>query len=482
MTELVEMISNLSLEEEIRAKTLREYDILHTPQEENFNRIVRLAAQALRVPISLVSLADTNRMWFKACLGVADNETSREVAFCDYALKLENTLVVEDASEDPRFASNPLVTGEFHIRFYAGAQLRNSEGIVLGTLCVLGHQPKRPSDGEIRALEDLAKGVIAEMELRRTTKRLQIEIEEQKRLAEKLQRSRSRLEDFLAASSDLLWETDENLVIMDGGGEVSGIVFDSIRGLALQDGGRGNPSALHAVHQILERAQKREAFRGIEYSRDLGDGRFAWLEVNGKPFFDEVGSFQGYRGTVHDITRRKLAEEQNRKWAQEDPLTGLANRRVFQAKLEHTFSAAKDSDAQSALLLLDIDHFKQVNDTRGHDIGDLLVKAIASRIGDQIGDQDLLARIGGDEMAVIMPYATEEDVISIGNRIIDTMKVPFKLSNEELHSSLSIGSALITRDTLDFSSILREADLALYQSKRKGRACFSLYSQENDPA
>ncbi|WP_407309737.1 diguanylate cyclase domain-containing protein [Pseudomonas sp. nanlin1] len=149
--------------EDARLRLLRSLAVLDTPPEESFDRITRLVAQVLHVPIALVSLVDDQRQWFKSRVGLNACETSRDVSFCAHALGGTQLLQVEDALDDLRFNDNPLVLGDPHIRFYAGVPLRSSEGLVLGTLCALDTQPRALTSAEESALTDLAR--MAEREL-----------------------------------------------------------------------------------------------------------------------------------------------------------------------------------------------------------------------------------------------------------------------------------------------------------------------------
>lgn len=152
-----------------REKALAWLGVLDTPREQDFDDIVRMAARLCGTPIALVSLLDTTRQWFKAELGLGLSETSLDVSFCRHAAAdgAGTHLVVSDATRDPRFADNPLVTGPQSIRSYAGAVLRTSDGIALGTLCVLDRQPRELSADQLEDLSVLARQVVAQMELRR---------------------------------------------------------------------------------------------------------------------------------------------------------------------------------------------------------------------------------------------------------------------------------------------------------------------------
>lgn len=149
-----------------RLDALRDFEILDTPPEESFDRITRLAVTVTGAPIALVSLVDEFRQWFKSKQGLDADETSRDVSFCAHAIEQNGPLVVENALEDERFKSNPLVTGDPRIRFYAGAPLITRSGHKIGTICVIDTKVRTLTDQQIAVLEDLARLVIDEMELR----------------------------------------------------------------------------------------------------------------------------------------------------------------------------------------------------------------------------------------------------------------------------------------------------------------------------
>ena len=150
-----------------RLRALKRYNILETPPEESFDRITRLAAELFDVPTVLLSLIEENRQWFKSRFCFSGESTDREVAFCAHAIMQEEPLVVENATEDPRFADNPLVTGQPGIRFYAGASLTTPDGFNIGTLCVIDTKPRSFGEKQVRQLSDLAAMAMDELELRR---------------------------------------------------------------------------------------------------------------------------------------------------------------------------------------------------------------------------------------------------------------------------------------------------------------------------
>ncbi|GAA5314945.1 MAG: sensor domain-containing diguanylate cyclase [Candidatus Pelagadaptatus aseana] len=146
-----------------RLATLESLNILDTAAEERFDRITRVASKMFQVPTVLVSLIDSHRQWFKSRVGCDVTETPREISLCGHAILSDDTYIIPDASKDPRFADNPLVTGPFQLRFYAGQPLKANNGEKMGTLCLLDTQPRQLQDSDIMALQSLAQMVEAEI-------------------------------------------------------------------------------------------------------------------------------------------------------------------------------------------------------------------------------------------------------------------------------------------------------------------------------
>lgn len=161
------MISaNLHPDEEQRIQELIRYEVLDSEQEEVFNEITELASAICKTPISLISLVDRDRQWFKASVGLDASQTERNIAFCSHAILQDKVFEIQNALEDSRFSDNPLVTDSPDIRFYAGAPLIAPNGFPLGTLCVIDTEPKKLTDEQRRALEILSKQVISQLEVR----------------------------------------------------------------------------------------------------------------------------------------------------------------------------------------------------------------------------------------------------------------------------------------------------------------------------
>jgi response regulator RpfG family c-di-GMP phosphodiesterase len=191
--------------EKERLAALSSYHILDTLAEQGCDDIVRMAAMWFDVPTCLISLVETNRQWFKAKVGLNVCETGRDESFCSHAILDEETLVIPDAREDPRFADNSLVTQAPHIRFYAGAPLIDPDGYALGTLCLIDYQPRKFTSQEVQILESMARQVVDQFRLRKTTAKARENYDQ-------LQACRDGLEDEVARRTRQVVETREEVV------------------------------------------------------------------------------------------------------------------------------------------------------------------------------------------------------------------------------------------------------------------------------
>jgi GAF domain-containing protein len=169
-----------------RLQALREYRILDTAAEQAYDDLTTLAAFVCRVPIATISLVDESRQWFKSRLGVTQTQTPRDIAFCAHAILQTEPMIVRDALKDVRFADSPLVTRSPHIRFYAGFPLSNSDGFALGMLCAIDRRPRQLSTEQKKAMQALARQVMALLELRRVSARMAETLERVKTLHELL--------------------------------------------------------------------------------------------------------------------------------------------------------------------------------------------------------------------------------------------------------------------------------------------------------
>lgn len=209
------------------------------------------------------------------------------------------------------------------------------------------------------------------------------------------------------------------------------------------------------------------------------DGHVHWIEHSCTPVFGESGEFLGRRGVNRDITELKHSREQLHFLAQHDALTGLPNRTLFRQRLEEAIPRAIRRGGETALLFLDLDRFKTVNDTLGHPVGDLLLKQVAARLTQAVRSSDTVARLGGDEFVVISEDVQEpNDAAILARRLLDLFTTPFEVEGRELFLSLSIGIGIYPLDGVDTDTLIRHADIAMYRAKAAGRNGFRFFDPE----
>nr|WP_165794868.1 EAL domain-containing protein [Solimicrobium silvestre] len=249
-----------------------------------------------------------------------------------------------------------------------------------------------------------------------------------------------------------------------------------------------SPEFQHDGRRSDEKAQEM-----MSLSLDGGSHTFEWLHqrVDGTIFFAEVlltriniGGENILHATVRDITLRKAADEEISKLAFYDALTGLPNRRLLMDRLKQAMANSKRSGREGALMFIDLDHFKNLNDTLGHDIGDVLLQQVAKRLSLCVREIDTVARLGGDEFVVMLNNLSEnfnkaaEQVEKIGGKILSTLNQPYLLNGHSHRNTSSIGVTLFSNCKGIISELLKQADLAMYQAKASGRNNFQFFDSK----
>ncbi|MGH6646909.1 PAS domain S-box protein [Aquabacterium sp.] len=625
------------VDEKLRLTILKGLRLLDSEPEDIFDRIVRLAANILDVPIAAVSLIDENRQWFKARVGLEASETPRDWAFCAHAIHHDDTMVVPDALEDHRFVDNPLVVGDPGIRFYAGVPITASSGTPLGTLCVIDRQPRQPTEMQLHALEDLAsllRSEIAQRERRLTVRRVSREVIgalqdsdaffrvtfEQAAVGMAMVdlsgtwlRVNQKLADILGYTPDELknltfqdithpadLDQDLGLVNQLVRGEASqyqlekryrrkdgGIVWVNLTVSLVRDG-EGVPqyfvsviedidarkqaqNSLLALRRDLEqrvvqrtaslqtandmltdaiqqrteseaalRAREAELRAVLEHANDAyicidqagvimewnrqAEVTFGWsreeaiglrIDETIIPAGQREGHRQGlgrlgrtgvgkilnerleltaatrggqtlsvemslyrlpsdsgqprYCAFLHDISERKTLQQSLENQLRLDALTGLPNRRELLERLPQAIGRTRRSGKASAVLFLDLDGFKAVNDQLGHQAGDELLKQFAQRLKGCLRETDTPARLAGDEFVVLVELLDEpqRQVNCLARKIESVMAQPFELLGRSAQVGASIGIAVCQPDGRESADeLLASADQAMYAAKR----------------
>jgi diguanylate cyclase (GGDEF)-like protein/PAS domain S-box-containing protein len=210
----------------------------------------------------------------------------------------------------------------------------------------------------------------------------------------------------------------------------------------------------------------------------LYNNKGAWVFAKASPLHDQSGNIIGAIESIRDITDRKQADEKIRQMAYHDSLTGLPNRTLFFDRLGIALAQSQRNQKGVAITMLDLDNFKDVNDTLGHDVGDLLLKAAAERLSAALRKGDTVARFGGDEFVLILPDLKGiEDVIQVAQKIVDSFRKPFLIDTHQLILTTSIGIAVYPQDGTEEDILLKNADKAMYQAKQTGRDRYQLYKE-----
>lgn len=291
--------------EQERLAALQRFQILDTPPEAAFDRIARIAKRVFGVPVAFVSLIDHDRQWFKACYGWNAIPLPREVAFCAHAIIADEAFVVPDASLDPRFAANPLVTGELGVRFYAGAPLTSRDRHNLGTLAIADFVPRTLSDDEQATLRDLAEEVAQLFDQRLEKREAQEEIEERRRLEEAL----SRLAAIVHSSADAIIGVAEGVISQWNAAAERLFGFGATEAIGQSATLLVPPERAGEISLVLEAALRGETVAAQEMTGRHKDGHLLDVSLSASPVRDGSGRFLGACVIVRDISGRKRAKK-----------------------------------------------------------------------------------------------------------------------------------------------------------------------------
>ena len=308
------------------------------------------------------------------------------------------------------------------------------------------------------------------------------DISERKRAEEDLRKSEARFRSLTELSSDWYWEQDSELRFtkFDGNRRASGGYTPAAAILGKR--GWEIPGAIASSanwEELRSWLTRHEPFRDFEYSYRDDRGTQYYISVNGEPVFDESGKFAGYRGTARDITRRKEAEERIQYLATHDGLTDLPNRLLFSQLVHHAIDGAKRYNRIFAVLFIDLDRFKIINDTLGHGAGDELLRVVSARLKSALRASDVVARLGGDEFVVMLQELGDATQVSTAARkILSAVIKPVPIAGQECRVTASIGISMFPADATDESTLMKNADAAMYLAKEEGKNNFQFYSKD----
>lgn len=314
-------------------------------------------------------------------------------------------------------------------------------------------------------------------------KALQREIAERQQAQKLLQESEERLENILNSLEEIVWSAEPQslkFIYLNAAAE-------KIFGRPVAEFLHNNNIWLKAVHpqdrKIVAQGQQSLLETGsleLEYRIVRPDGELRWLSSRSSVIYDAKGAAIRLDGIIRDITAEKVAREQLVRKTSYDGLTGLANRTVLVEQIDNILQRLdRHRDYLFAVLFIDLDRFKILNDSLGHQMGDRAIVETARRLEKIVRTTDTIARIGGDEFAILLePIDDVYDAIRIAERILDRLKLPLNLDGQKVFTSASIGIAVSSSDYKRADELLRDADIAMYRAKAKGRCCYEVFNHE----
>jgi len=296
-----------------------------------------------------------------------------------------------------------------------------------------------------------------------------------------LQASESRFRAMTELSTDWYWELDTNFrfVRLDIGNHSASVgVSQQVLGKTRQELGHIelSPAQWVSYQSLLD---ARQVFHDFEFPIRAANGDLLWHAISGEPMFSASGDFSGFRGIGRDVSARRQAEALIRQMAFHDPLTGLANRRLFMDRLELALAGMARTGQRGVLMFLDLDKFKLLNDLQGHSTGDLLLQQVAQRLKACVRGVDTVARLGGDEFTILLEDAGTDDRLAarhaktVADKVLQSLQQPFALGVTDLSSgyqgSASLGVVVLNDAKNSADHCLNRADAAMYQAKAGGR-------------
>lgn len=442
------------------------YDVPIAASAPLFDALCRTACSLFSVPWALIQFNPEICRHGALGIGLDVWEESLAPSFREPAALAREMLVVEDAARDPQCAANASASAVPGIRFYAGAPLFIAPDLHVGTLCLMDVSARAFTSEQRRQLRDLAQIAATHLAALMAVRDASEQEARYRLLAENstdtiVRGNLDRVRLYISpAVRTLLGYEPEELV----GRKASEIV---------------HPDDAEEFGRLMLSIREGRIDLGVTEQRQRHkDGSWVWLEAFVKLTYDEItGQPDGYVASVRDVSRRKEVESCLEHIASHDPLTGLPNRTLLRERLTQEMSRAKRTGVGFAVLGLDLDRFKLVNDAFGHEAGDAVLREMASRFRSTVRTEDTVARPGGDEFVVIQTANGNLPACAmrLADRLIRAVAEPIDFGGTPISIGLSIGIAIAPMAGVDADGLLRAADVALYEAKQAGRNRYSVF-------
>ena len=507
-----------------RLSALKRLAIVDTPVEARFDRLTHLVCRVFNCKFAFISFVDEHRQWFKSSANIAITETPIREALCTHTIKQSQPLVIPNTLEDKRFRENPHVVGEPHFRFYAGVRLI-FEGHAVGTLCVLDNEPKQLSQSQIEQLQGFGELVESELnkkeynDLSEQLEEYQFKLEQ----TQKITRVRSAiLEKVVNAESlhtvlhDIVYAIEAeykeqicSVLLLENGRLKKGAApslpdfyNDAIDGVDIGEGvgSCGNTAATNepTIVEDISTHPYWSAWKGLAASAGVAAcwsqpiqgangeviGTFAiYHREKAIPTAEERVLIRQFAHIASIAIERELANRVIWRQANFDSLTGLPNRNLMLDHLQLAMKTADRENEKVAVVFLDLDNFKDVNDALGHDVGDKLLVECAMRIKRCLRADDTVSRLGGDEFVIILNgICGLSSIENVVQKVLSEIIKPYTLEFERIHTSASMGITLYPEDANDVKDLLKNADQAMYGAKAQGKNSYHYFTHDMQKA
>ncbi len=456
----------------LRVAVLDALDLLDTPVEAQFDTIAQLTATMLDCPVALISLVTHDRYWIKAAYGTSRGETRREDTICNRTIAEPGVFVIEDTATDPGIGDIRLADGT-RVAFYAGTAIHgiDDDGVshAIGTLCVMDRQPRRFPDAHRAMLSGLASLVDALIAARATACQAMAIARENAQQAIELRRK------------DRIFRQAERMAMIGSwrvafAGQTLEWSDGQYRIHDLEPGGSIEARRAFGFYSQTDQVIMREKLAdtlatGTPYELETeivtAKGRHRRLRATAEIEYRD-GRAVAITGVSRDVTDEYAMQQALRRAADTDELTGIGNRAAFNRALESAIQAARANATPVALILIDMDGFKAVNDTFGHLAGDTVLRTVGHRLRHPWLRASFAARIGGDEFAVLIDDpALLADLDQLIARLKTELRVPVTLDGLTIATAGSVGAVAFTDDFVTAADFVGATDRALYAAKKQ---------------
>ncbi|EPJ0602629.1 sensor domain-containing phosphodiesterase [Pseudomonas aeruginosa] len=433
--------------------------------------LVKLAALTCQVQMAMLTFPDQGGDWCGALLGMADGENAWQGALSAAVTTAQERIQVADASTNERLRHCALVAGPPFIKCFAGVPIALAGGEMVGVLAVADTLPKPLDASQLEALELLARHIAASIEQRRGQRELADRLARELVEIDGLRESQRTLQTLIGnlpgvayrCRSDLSWRLE---LVSEGCLQLTGYTADDLIEGRVKMVDIIHPGDLPTLRHGVAKALKRRQPYQSSYRIQTPNGQAKWVWDKGCGIYSADGQVLALEGFITDISELKCAEERIRTMAYFDELTGLPNRLSMLEALSTAIARSGDSHAPLALLHVEVDNFREINETLGYREGDRLLQALAARLQERGEPLETLARIAESSFALLLPGQDASHATQVARDVAQTLHAPLALGELLVHSECSIGITLFPGHGNDPDALLRRANVARYGAKQ----------------